>query len=236
MKFFLSFFFTLFLFFYNADFCKSQPPCQFRVAGFDETKPLKNGISLLRKGKTWGFADSTGTVIITPKYDIAEQFKEGLALVGVFNKQRGDTISYYDTQLDQDITEIRYPTAYEFINKKGKTILQLSDYDDVHSFSDSLAAVGKYIKDAGRKTMTYGFIRHNGTFAVPLQYNAVGDVFGSVFSFRKDDRTGFINIKGDTVVEAIYDVVKPFSCGLSLVLCHNGKYNYLHARAWGYIE
>ncbi len=208
-------------------FCKAQQPCTFRVEGYDETKPLKEGLAAIRKGKRWGYADSTGKVIVLPKYDLAEPFNEGLALVGIFNKQRGDTLRYYDSQLDQDVTEIRYPTIYEFLNKKGNIAFRLTDYDEVQSFSDSLAAVGKYIKEAGKKTMTYGFIRHNQTFALPLQYTAVGKVQKSVFSFRKDDRAGLINLKGDTVVQNIYDVIKPFYCGWSLVLCHNGKYNYI---------
>lgn len=219
-------FFTLF--FTNPPSLLAQKPCLFRVINVDETKPLRNGIAQIRKGRKWGFADSTGAIITPPTYDIAETFNNGLALVGTFNRQRGDTLRYYDTQLDQDITEIRYPTTYEFIDRNGKTALRLTDYDEAHSFSEGLAAIGKYIKENGKKVMVYGFIRPDGTFALPLQYNAVGDVHEGAFSFRKDDRAGFINLKGDTLVPPIYDVIKPFSCGWSLVLCHNGKYNYLN--------
>ncbi|MEY4926112.1 MAG: hypothetical protein RI894_548, partial [Bacteroidota bacterium] len=220
--FFLLFFFAL------PVFCAAQKPCTFRVAGFDETKRLADGMAQIRKGKLWGFADSLGNVAVVPQYDVVEPYNEGLALVGFFNKQYGDTLRYYDSQLDQDVTEIRFPTTYQFINKKGKIVMRLTDYDEVHPFSDSLCAVGKYIKEAGKKIMTYGFIRHDGIFVVPLQYNAVGDVREGLFSFRKDDRSGFINLKGDTIVPPIYDVVKPFSCGFALVLCHNGRYNYLN--------
>ncbi len=217
-------------------FCVAQKPCVFRVVGFDETKPLSEGIAPIRKGKLWGFADSVGNVLVTPQYDVVEPHKEGVALVGMFNKQRGDTLRYYDTQLDQDITEVRFPTTYEFVNKKGRVVMRLTEYDEVRSFSDSLAVVGKYIKEAGKKTMTYGFIRHGGKFRVPLQYNAVGDVSEGLFSFRKDDRTGFINLEGDTIAPPIYDVVKSFSCGFSLVLCHNGRYNYVDKKGKKLLE
>jgi hypothetical protein len=187
---------------------------------------------LVQKNKKLGFANATTKQIIVPaKYDFAESYSEGLALVGVYDRSRGDTISYYDSQMDKDVVDIRFAINYDFIDKTGKTVLKFYEHSEVHSFSEGLAAVGVKTRPknyAGREKVTiFGFVNQKGEFKIPYQYTNVGDVHQGLFSFRNDDKHGFINLRGDTVVQPVYAVARPFSCGWSLVLRDNGQYNYI---------
>jgi WG containing repeat len=223
---------SIFLFLISLGLCNiAFAQCPFEGSGFDEIRPLKNGRSLVRKGVKWGYADENNKIAIPLQYDIAHSFDDSTALVGKYDRTRSDTITYYDSQLDNDVTEIRFGIKYNLINTAGKTVLSLSDYQDVKPFSDGLGLVGYKMRHPELRNqllVTYGIINTKGKFVQAIQYIGVGEMSEKAFAITQNDKMGLMNCNGDTIVAPIYDDIKPFSCGLALVLCANGHYNYIN--------
>ncbi|MCP4352971.1 MAG: WG repeat-containing protein, partial [Desulfobacterales bacterium] len=180
-------------------------------------------------GKT-GFIDKEGNWMIAPKYENSESFVEGLAVV-----KAGDRWGYIDRQ-----GEFRIPPAY------GRA----------SSFSEGLAAAnisGPGLPAGGK----WGFIDRSGKVAVDFSlYSSVGDfhegyAYFSVkhetvepFSFykaifggrRKHSQTlyGYINKKGETVIEPIFCGAEDFSEGLACVMTERDVYDQWYR--YGYID
>src|SRR5947209_3249395 len=63
-------------------------PIQLAIpAKFDEAGIFGDGLAPVRAGGKFGYADTTGNVVITPQFDFAAKFSEGLAAAGVNNKE-----------------------------------------------------------------------------------------------------------------------------------------------------
>src|SRR5262245_26129532 len=74
--------------------------------------PKRSGLfPIFQKGKT-GFIDKKGQVVITPQFDAADVFSEGLALVSVGGK-------------------------YGFINTKGELVIN-PQFESANSFSEGM--------------------------------------------------------------------------------------------------
>jgi TPR repeat protein len=87
---------------------------------FDDAKPFYRGFAPVKKGKLWGFIDTTGKWIIQPQYENAWQFSEGLALVRMNEK---NAIS----------------NRYAFIDSTGKMIIPpMFDGSDNYYFSNGI--------------------------------------------------------------------------------------------------
>ena len=99
----------------------------------------------------------------------------------------------------------------------------LRKYDEVRDFHDGLAFVAKVqdLDEPGYEG-TYGYININGEEVVPCtnyyyQYAISPDFSEGLAGFKAGDKYGYINTKGELVIDAIYDKVTPFSDGLALV-------------------
>ncbi|OAB44378.1 WG repeat-containing protein [Paenibacillus glacialis] len=93
------------------------------------------------KGK-WGFVDRFGKVVIPFKYDNADSFSEGLAIV--YNGQG----------------------KIGFINKKGALVIGYQKYNCAFPFKEGFALVGVATKsDPSGK---FGYINHQGK---PREFN-----------------------------------------------------------------
>ncbi len=112
----------------------------------------------------YGFIDKTGKIVVTPEYDGAENFSDGLAKVRKGGWETG---------------------KYGLIDKTGKIVVPL-EYDNIGSFSDGLARVEKNGK--------YGFIDKTGKVVVTPEYDSVGYVSDGLCYVVKDYVYGvFVN-------------------------------------------
>lgn len=98
------------------------------------------GLAHAKKGEKWGYIDKQGKTAIAFGYDYAEEFSEGLAVVGKITGKDSDGEPIY---------------KYGYIDKKGKVVIALT-YDDANAFEDGVANVSKgdddfYINKQGKK-------------------------------------------------------------------------------------
>jgi hypothetical protein len=83
---------------------------------YQEATCFANGYALVKKNNAFGYADSTGKLLSTPRYEYAEQFNEGLAIVyekgshKLINLQEQEVFSY---------PEIKRAAPYRYLIKVG---------------------------------------------------------------------------------------------------------------------
>ncbi|HEX6729435.1 MAG TPA: WG repeat-containing protein [Pyrinomonadaceae bacterium] len=135
-----------------------------------------------------GYIDNKGRTVISPQFDRAGYFYEGLAVVA--NKINGDL-------------------KYGYINQTGRFVITL-EFDSAGNFSDGFAAIrfgGKsgYIDRTGQVVISPQFAE-----ATPF-YRGLARVriFTNEGTFR--GRWGVINKKGEFVVPPKYDHIQHFT-------------------------
>ncbi|OJJ18587.1 hypothetical protein BKI52_23535 [marine bacterium AO1-C] len=170
---------------------------------------FRDNMATIWDGDYNGYIDYVGKVLVKPQYKFASRFSESRAwvatkmptydmLVGCFLHKEAFLIDAQGKQLHtiknagsesfseglcliiaktNDSTVTRY-----FIDKQGKKVLDVSDYDAVHGFTEGLAAVMKNNK--------LGFIDRAGKLVIPCQYSInfkwfYQDHKRTLFNFKK---------------------------------------------------
>jgi hypothetical protein len=158
-----------------------------------------------------GYIDKTGRQVIPPKYEDAFPFREGLAAVTVTGKfgyidKTGKMIilPQFETvgPFCEGLAYAEVDKKHGFIDKSGKMVITGEEFVEARGFSDGLAAaVGKNDK--------YGFIDKTGKFAIPPQFDRVGDFsegLAAVMPVRNAPWPGnlaYINQKGEIVIKSM---------------------------------
>jgi hypothetical protein len=161
-------------------------------------KGFNNGLAVVQDPKTelYGFVNKKGEVAISLSYKYATSFSDDLALVRVKSGKYG----YINNQ-----EEIVIPTIY----------------DDANSFSEGLATVEKANKEMvidkkGEliytlpKNQSFDGAYHDGLIVV------VKDRDGNWWS-DDDQKYGYLDTKGEVVIDFIYDDAYDFEDGIAEV-------------------
>ena len=152
----------------------------------------------------YGYIDKTGKMVIEHQFDIAYPFSEGLAIVGERRKGvKGDD--------------------YGYIDKSGELVIDKLFYF-AESFSEGFAAVD-FIDGYCQIIDKKGNIVFNiENVAV---YKSFSEGLAPVYIIDKD-AYGYMNNKGEVVIEPQFRDAMPFSEGMAAVS--------LELQRWGYID
>ncbi|HZH86844.1 MAG TPA: WG repeat-containing protein [Brumimicrobium sp.] len=152
----------------------------------------------IRNGK-YGFMNENGEVMISPSFEYASQFKNGLAVViqdekyGYINKNGEVMIQYqFEEALDFDHGRaiVVVNDKYGLIDVSGNYILQ-PKFEDIGSFSEGLT----YVQDEkGYQYYTLdGSIAFSAVFKEAFSFNA------GLAQVKTGDKKGFITTNGSFV-------------------------------------
>ena len=188
-----------------------------------------NDISLYqvcREGKR-GFIDKTGREVIPCKYDIALDFREGLAMVKMSGKygfidKTGREVApcqYDDAEdLHEGMALVKKNDKWGFIDKTGREVIPCK-YVFANDFHEGLATVEKNGK--------YGYIDKTGREVAPCKYDIANDFSeGLAVVVLKSFKYGFIDKTGREVIPRKYVFANDFHEGLAIVE-KNGKRGYI---------
>ncbi|GEM_PF-2224199 len=106
-----------------------------------------------------------------------------------------------------------------YIDNTGETVLTLSvsDYSDIWSFYEGLAAV------RSASTGKYGYIDPSGTLVIPCEYDSCGNFADGLAYVSKNGKYGYINSDNENVIPFEYDSAFGTGSGLATV-GKDGKY------------
>jgi serine/threonine protein kinase len=199
---------------YSSDAAVAGEPEQ-EVSEVSEVSP-QTLIRVESKGK-YGYVDANGKKIIPLKYDKAEEFSDGLALVKLSNKY-----SYIDTSgrivialkyefigaFSDGLALVKLNGKFGYMDTRGKKIIS-PKYDKAGDFSEGFARV--------KLNNKYGYINTKGKKIIPLKYDRSGNFSEGLAWVRINSKYGYINTKGEEVIPLKYDRAGDFSKGIARV-------------------
>jgi len=199
-----------------------------------ESMTFREGLVNVQVGDKMGYVDQSGDVLIEPKYDVASPFDNGVATV-----QLHDDCGYIRKSGEFLVPFGRYDICHHFfgplarvgrkekvrgrneirwgaIDLQGGEIVSIGRFDSIDVFHDGLAAVEK--DGAG------GYIDSGGELVIPLGHNGIrgGRAFSSGLAPAVGGRGarwqwGYIDRRGDWVIEAKFDDADSFQQDLAFV-------------------
>ena len=170
---------------------------------------FKEGLAGVEADGKDGYIDKEGKEVVSPKYDKARDFSEGLAGVadGMY---RYEKYGYIDKE-GKEVVSPKYEEAYDFreglarveadgkwgyIDKEGKEVLS-PKYEDAGGFSEGLAAV----KVDGK----WGYIDKEGKEILRPKYEGADDFRGGLARVEADGKYGYIDKEGKEVISPKYE-------------------------------
>ena len=177
----------------------------------------------IRIKEKWGYMNRNAEIVISPQWEDADDFYEGLAKVAA--TREGQSVYGFIDSRGQWVVEPMYEKAgrfsagfaivckndrYGYVDTKGKEIISCQ-FEDVGSFHNGFAAV----KQGGWT----GFIDTSGRVVIKPQYTVsvshtrfnegLAPVFGA------DEQTGFIDTSGQWGISAQFHSAGNFVDGLA---------------------
>lgn len=198
-------------------FWLQYPDFPFRETISEDLRLSMTHLYPVRSGELWGFADSTGKVLIPCEYEWVASFSEGVAAAGkngkcgYVNKNGSVAIPFqYDDgeAFHSGLAQIVVNGKTGISNKAGDFVVP-AVYDEIGAFRESRARVTRNDR--------YGFIDMMGTVVVPCTYLAAGEFSESLAYIRDSSGYGFIDREGRVIITPQYDWVEPFSNGVARV-------------------
>lgn len=155
---------------------------------YDEAGAFSDGFAAVLLDGKWGFINRDGILEIKNKYDEVKYFSEGLAAV-------------------------RLDSLWGYINNTGNVVIDLQ-FNSASNFSEGLAAV----REGEDK---WGYINNTGELVVPYQrygyiyWDSPGEFHEGRASILSEGKYGFIDTKGNVIIEPQYNFPANFSEGLA---------------------
>lgn len=162
------------------------------------SRPLPESLYPAFANGKWGFVDSTGHVVIEPRYELVMGFRQGLAWVlikdsgwtMVDRQDRGMGIGYFDSiVVDLHPSEVRLAEDHEGLFVPAYSIT----YVDGHSCTYRVAREGRW-----------GIVDEIGGLVIPAKFEATGRWSDGLAWFRENGKYGFVDRGGVVVIPAKY--------------------------------
>ncbi len=193
---------------------------------FDWATSFDSGRAMVRTGGRWGYIDKSGTLVIGAAYGMARPFSEGRAAVN-----SGEGWSYIDTD-----GAVVIPGPFETAGRFSEGLAQVTDGSGRHII-DTSGAVVAALPFAGAEGMTASEWFSEGL--MPVDRVAGTAESAETSAPRSEDtevieepagtsvvRMGYVDKKGEVVIDFIFEDAGPFAEGLAPVKI-DGKWGYI---------
>lgn len=175
---------------------------------------FSNGLlSVLKDGK-WGYINEAGTLVIDYQFEYAYEFNDdGYAVVsvddrfGLIDKNGKYIINPQYGLLSSDSSDglrlVGNDGKFGYLDKKGNIVIDFI-FDGAFDFRNGYAIVCL--------GSVYGIIDTKGQYVVNPQYDELNYAYSeksgkNLFVAEKDSKTGYIDEKGNTVIDFIFDYI-----------------------------
>ncbi len=180
----------------------------------------------------YGYMNLTGELVISYKYEWAEEFCEGFAIV----KTAKDKYGFIDASGNQIVAciykevhsfsegmaAVKTDAGWGYIDSSGRVVVPCR-YNYAGMFSDGLAVVGT---DEGK-----GYIDKAGMAVTPFCYHEASYFSDGMAAVQdKNGLWGFIDAQGRPAIPCIYSMVSFFEEGLAAVANDEDKWGVIDRR------
>ena len=146
-----------------------------------------------------GYIDQTGAVVIEPRFNGAEPFSEGLAVV------RGEAgLAYIDGHAW--VIEPRSDYASSFSEVSPRMPFSINWSPATSPCSVALAV-------PPRPVGKWGYVYWSGSFVIELRFDTAGDFSEGLAAVQTDAEWGYIDQTGTVVIESRFKDARPFAKG-----------------------
>jgi len=179
------------------------------IKGF---KPFSEGLAVLNTegGKT-GFINTSGKVVIEPKFVSTGYFVNGMAWAKNENKDLGyidktgawviepKFMACKNFDKESGLARVKYKEQWAYITMDGE-IKYIKETDIWGDFYDGLAK--------GRKDGKLGFYDKTGKFVIEPQFEGVRNFRNGFAAAKLNDKWGMINTSGEWVIQPKFDGIR----------------------------
>lgn len=193
------------------------------ATGFDNARDFSNNYARVKKDGVWGLIDKSGNFVIQPiYYALGDVATNGLL---TFQIQSGGKKGFINTK-NERVIDPEYDSAYAFnngvacvqsgskwgaINAEGKWVIQ-----PIYNYLDPVIGYDLVVfeeKSSGSGPSLYGIMDYNGNIKVQALYRHIYDneTGNSILGAENtNEKCGFIDVNGNTVIPFIYDKITDF--------------------------
>lgn len=198
---------------------------------------FSEGLALIytRSGK-YGYMDTHGKIVIPPIYDLAYDFSEGVALVGITNKEgetgyqvidrKGDI--RFGIQLSNSLLSHRFGNGFLmykeldtgrccYLNIKGSPLLYLPE-NVIESYHFNHKAT------VFQTTAGTGIINLKGKILIPAHYEDAFVAGDKRIALRTKGMWSLVDFDGQPLSDTLYEAIGEFYGSNKAVAQKNGKY------------
>lgn len=180
------------------DGSRAHPATFFGAGLFQEGRiPVQVATGAFGLGRLWGYADTTGTLVLPPRFTSARSFSHGVALVqqgrsNALINASGDVLAPIDFPLFfvhvNGRARVSDGRLWGFLDERGQLTIPLR-YTQALDFSEGLAAVSE---DGQR----WGYIDPSGAWAIPPSFSRATPFRGGLARVTLDGRVSVIDPTG----------------------------------------
>lgn len=192
---------------------KGKAICKFQ---YDDVNPFSGGLAAVCLKYAWGFIDTSGKTVIEPKYSKVHNFNSGFALVFTANP-KGPGLKGL------------------LVDPKGAETV-LDDDFNAYGASENLVVAGRN----SRKNTCY--LDKKGKVALEIDYEFAGEFHEGLAYAKVKGKFGYIDLKGNLVIPAVYLTADDFSGGFAKVKLGTYLYTFIdkkgvpiNQKGWPYL-
>ncbi len=215
----------------------------------DESPPVARPLFPFCAQGRWGYINREGEVVIKPRFDVADDFLDGLARVSISNEiayidQRGDVVFTLPPELrgrdwmrrfSERLAGFSINGKCGYLDRRGRIAIQ-PRFDDIREFSEGLAPVnvgGKEDPMNGiRVGGKWGFVDKTGQMAIQPRFSSVAPFSEGLAPVMTEGSWAYIDRRGRVVLTVEYQAAGskshieeagPFSEGFAYVTTRGGR-------------
>jgi len=195
-----------------------QGELMFNGARFASAQPFSEGLAAVSlDGKSYGYINHAGELVIKPQFGYAEPFAEGLAAVKIGDKfgyinPSGQVViqAQYDIakSFSEGLAMVSVITQTGYIDHAGKVVIE-PQFDYGHAFKAGRALVAKggqeqYIDNTGR------------VMTKELHFSQGQDFAQGLAAVNIDGQFGYINLDGELAIKPQFTYAGAFDNDIAL--------------------
>lgn len=201
----------------------------------------------VEKKRKWGYMNEEGKMVIDFKYDLAQPFNKGYAvvalnrmpcLINAKEKRVVDTglYQFIGTCNEGLVPVMDYKFKRYYLDTNGKVAIALdADIYDAGAFYKGVARVAKksietqqrFGADISNLTYKFAYINNKGKYITPFNFDDCDDFSNSPARYMKGEKFGLIDSTGKIITEPIFNNISEFNEGLAVVNI-NGKFGFIN--------